>query len=139
MRLKCPLCGDRDRREFYYYGAEDYLNRPAAEASLADWDTYLHLRDNPAGETRDLWYHEAGCAQWLLVTRNTVTHAISAVDLVAGRKPAPAPARGAEHKPAVRAEAKPAPRAAAKRAPKAAAKAEPKAEPVTESKTGRKK
>jgi methylglutamate dehydrogenase subunit B len=87
MRLKCPLCGERDRREFYYYGSEDYLNRPAEGAPLAEWDDYLHLRDNPAGVTRDLWYHAAGCAQWLLVTRNTVTHEISSVELVAERRP----------------------------------------------------
>jgi len=86
MRLKCPLCGDRDRREFYYYGAEDYLHRPAADAEPAAWDNYLHLRDNPAGVLRDLWYHEAGCSQWLLVTRNTVTHEIASVELVAERK-----------------------------------------------------
>jgi methylglutamate dehydrogenase subunit B len=85
MRLTCPLCGSRDRREFYYYGAEDYLHRPEAGAEPASWDNYLHLRDNPAGVTRDLWYHEQGCAQWLVVTRNTVTHEISAVELVAGR------------------------------------------------------
>ncbi|MBL4916029.1 sarcosine oxidase subunit delta [Szabonella alba] len=82
MRLTCPLCGPRDRREFYYYGAADYLNRPAG-GDPAEWDAYLHLRDNPAGQTRDLWYHETGCAQWLLVTRDTVTHSISDVALVA--------------------------------------------------------
>ncbi len=86
MRLKCPLCGDRDRREFFYYGAEDYLHRPAEGAEPAAWDNYLHLRDNPAGMTRDLWSHEQGCAQWLVVTRNTVTHEISGVELVAERK-----------------------------------------------------
>lgn len=86
MRLTCPLCGVRDRREFHYYGAEDYLRRPAEGASLAEWDDHLHNRDNPAGVTRDLWYHEAGCAQWLLVTRNTVTHEIFSVELVAERK-----------------------------------------------------
>lgn len=86
MYLTCPLCGDRDQREFYYYGAEDYLHRPAAEAPAEAWDNYLHLRDNPAGVTRDLWYHEGGCGAWLLVTRNTVTHAISGVELVADRK-----------------------------------------------------
>ncbi|MFZ1469206.1 MAG: sarcosine oxidase subunit delta [Paracoccaceae bacterium] len=86
MRLKCPLCGDRDRREFYYSGADDYLNRPAADAPLSEWDDHLHNRTNPAGVTRDLWYHEQGCAQWLVVTRNTITHEISAVDLVADRK-----------------------------------------------------
>jgi sarcosine oxidase subunit delta len=83
MRLTCPLCGSRDRREFYYYGAEDYLHRPKADAAPAEWDNYLHLRDNPAGVVRDLWYHEQGCAQWLVVTRNTVTHEISGVELVA--------------------------------------------------------
>ena len=85
MRLTCPLCGERDRREFYYYGAEDYLHRPDAGADPAAWDDYLHLRDNPAGVVRDLWYNEAGCSQWLLVTRNTVTHEISGVELIAER------------------------------------------------------
>ena len=84
MRLTCPLCGPRDRREFYYYGAEDYLAWPAAEAAPEAWDSYLHLRDNPAGRLRDLWYHEQGCAQWLVVTRDTVSHEIFEVALVAG-------------------------------------------------------
>ena len=86
MRIPCPLCGPRDRREFYYYGADDYLNRPAQDAPPEAWDAYLHLRDNPAGVTRDLWYHEAGCAAWLVVTRNTVSHAVLGAELVAGRK-----------------------------------------------------
>ena len=42
MRLNCPLCGARDRREFYYYGSEDYLNRPAPDALPQAWDDYLH-------------------------------------------------------------------------------------------------
>ena len=81
MRLTCPLCGSRDRREFYYYGAEDYLNRPAPEAPPQAWDDYLHNRDNPAGVTQDLWYHEQGDRSWLVVTRNTVTHEILKVEL----------------------------------------------------------
>ncbi len=83
MRLTCPLCGPRDRREFYYYGAADWLARPEAGAAPEAWDAYLHLRDNPAGVLDDLWYHETGCAQWLRVTRNTVTHAVLSVALVA--------------------------------------------------------
>lgn len=86
MRLTCPLCGSRDRREFYYYGAEDYLHRPDGGADAAAWDNYLHLRDNPAGAHRDLWYHEAGCGAWLIVSRNTVTHEITKVELAAERK-----------------------------------------------------
>ena len=83
MRLNCPLCGDRDRREFYYSGSDDYLNRPAADAPLSAWDDHLHNRTNPAGLTRDLWYHEQGCTEWLAVTRNTITHEIVTVELVA--------------------------------------------------------
>ena len=81
MRLTCPLCGERDRREFYYQGAAVNVERPTPDAGEAAWDNYLHLRDNPAGETQDLWHHEAGCGAWLIVTRNTVTHEISNVRL----------------------------------------------------------
>jgi sarcosine oxidase subunit delta len=88
MRLTCPLCGPRDRREFYYLGAASLLDRPPPDAPAEAWDDYLHLRDNPAGVTTDLWYHETGCTAWLKVTRNTVTHAILSVDLV---DPPPAP------------------------------------------------
>ena len=86
MRIPCPLCGLRDRREFYYYGSDDYLRRPGPDAPIEAWDNHLHLRDNPAGKTHDLWYHEAGCAQWLRVHRNTVSHEIYGAELVADLK-----------------------------------------------------
>ena len=41
----------------------------------------LYNRDNPAGEHRELWYHEQGDRSWLVVTRNTVTHEITKVEL----------------------------------------------------------
>jgi len=82
MRLTCPLCGERDRREFHYMGAA--LDRPGDDAPDEAWHAYVHLRDNPAGETRDLWQHEAGCGAWLVVTRNTVTHEITDVTLAGG-------------------------------------------------------
>ncbi len=82
MRLPCPLCGERDRREFFYQGDAVMLNRPSRDAGDAAWDDYLHNRDNPAGETRDLWHHEAGCGAWIVVTRNTVTHEVSGAVLV---------------------------------------------------------
>ncbi len=85
MRLNCPLCGTRDRREFYYSGAEALARRPAADAPADAWDAHLHNRDNPAGATRDLWQHEAGCGAWLIVSRDTVTHAISGAELLADR------------------------------------------------------
>jgi len=86
MRIPCPLCGSRDRREFYYYGSEDYLSRPTDQGSIEELDNHLFLRDNPAGITRDLWYHETGCSAWLIVTRNTITHEVLAAELVADRK-----------------------------------------------------
>ena len=76
MRITCPNCGPRDRREFYYQGDALALDRPAPDAGDAAWDDYLHNRDNPAGETRDLWFHEGGCRAWLVLTRNTVTHVV---------------------------------------------------------------
>ncbi|GGF80687.1 sarcosine oxidase subunit delta [Mameliella alba] len=82
MRLTCPICGDRDRREFYYQGDAAMLARPDPAAPVQDWADWLHLRDNPAGRTRELWYHEAGCTSWLMVERDTVTHEVFSVDLV---------------------------------------------------------
>lgn len=86
MRITCPYCGERDRREFTYQGAALALSRPSEDASSQDWDNYLHNRDNPAGKTRDLWYHDS-CGSWIAVRRNTVTHEIHATDPVREVKP----------------------------------------------------
>src|SRR5690606_4735006 len=83
MRVTCPLCGERDRREYTYQGDAIAISRPEQGADLTEWDAYLHLRDNPAGETRDLWYHDP-CGTWVTVTRNTVTHAILATEATEG-------------------------------------------------------
>lgn len=79
MRITCPVCGERDRREFYYQGAA--LVRPAPDAGAAAWEDYVHLRENPAGVTRDLWFHESGCNAWIVVTRDTVSHAVMSTAL----------------------------------------------------------
>lgn len=84
MRISCPLCGPRDLREFTYLGHETYLARPAA-GDAAALDAYLHLRDNPAGGTGELWYHGLGCGAWLHVTRNTESHEIGAVVLASDK------------------------------------------------------
>ena len=88
MRITCPICGARDRREFTYMGDAVALERPEAGATLQAWDDYLHNRDNPAGETRDLWYHESGCAAWIVVTRDTVTHEIHRAELASALREA---------------------------------------------------
>ncbi|MGH1413681.1 MAG: sarcosine oxidase subunit delta [Pelagimonas sp.] len=85
MRLACPNCGERDSREFTYQGAASMLDRPAPDAGAAAWHAYLHLRENPAGQVQDLWYHSGGCAAWLIVTRDTTDHSVLAVELVENR------------------------------------------------------
>ncbi|QPM89192.1 sarcosine oxidase subunit delta [Pseudooceanicola algae] len=86
MRLTCPHCGSRDLREFTFRGA--VLARPEAasgdtpaEEWSKDWHGYLHLRDNPAGLSREYWSHEMGCAAFLVVTRDTRTHEVHSVTL----------------------------------------------------------
>jgi methylglutamate dehydrogenase subunit B len=78
MRIPCPHCGLRDAREFSYLG-DATLTRPdpAATDALARFTEYVYLRDNPAATHQELWYHGSGCQAWLVVTRDTRTHAIS--------------------------------------------------------------
>ncbi len=90
MRIPCPLCGSRDRREFYYYGLRGLSEAARAiRARIEDLDNHLFLRDNPAGVTRDLWYHETGCGAWMVVTRNTITHEVLGSELVLPRRRGP--------------------------------------------------
>ncbi len=73
MRITCPHCGERDLREFTYRGDAVALARPDPDAGAEVWDGYVHQRDNPAGETREMWYHDP-CGTWIVATRNTVSH-----------------------------------------------------------------
>lgn len=77
MRLPCPICGERDIREFYYQGADVGLNRPDPDAGNQAWQNYVFLRDNQPGAHRDLWQHESGCGAWIVVSRNTITHEVT--------------------------------------------------------------
>ncbi|MFK7876571.1 MAG: sarcosine oxidase subunit delta [Paracoccaceae bacterium] len=84
MRIECPQCGLRDRREFYYQGAAVSLTRPSPEEDPEVWDAYVHLRDNPAGWGCELWYHDAGCGAWLVVERHMSSHEIRSVQFAEG-------------------------------------------------------
>ncbi len=83
MIINHPLLGPRDAQEFIYFGDASLINRPDGQADNAVelFYEYLHVRDNPAGEHRELWYHEHGDRSWLVVTRNTLTHEISNVEI----------------------------------------------------------
>ncbi|MDE1131426.1 MAG: sarcosine oxidase subunit delta [Ascidiaceihabitans sp.] len=83
MIINHPLLGPRDSAEFVYLGDASLIERPdpAAETALADFVDYAYMRENPAGSLRELWFHEAGDRSWLVVTRNTMTHDISDVQM----------------------------------------------------------
>jgi sarcosine oxidase subunit delta len=83
MIINHPLLGPRDAQEFTYLGDAALINRPdwQAEDAAEQFYNYQYLRNNPAGEHRELWFHEGGDRSWLVVTRNTVTHEISNVEL----------------------------------------------------------
>ena len=83
MIINHPLLGPRDAAEFTYLGDAKMINRPdwQSETAAQDFYEYGYLRANPAGLHRELWFHEAGDRSWLVVTRNTVTHEISNVEM----------------------------------------------------------
>jgi methylglutamate dehydrogenase subunit B len=81
MRIPCPYCGHRDVREFTYLG-DATVERPYPNGAdaLDRFVDYVYMRDNPAGPHREFWYHGAGCQTWLVVSRDTRTHEISAAE-----------------------------------------------------------
>jgi sarcosine oxidase subunit delta len=83
MIINHPLLGPRDSAEFVYLGDAALIDRPngMSETAAQKFFAYQYLRDNPAGAHQELWYHEGGDRSWLVVTRNTVTHEIIAVEL----------------------------------------------------------
>ena len=83
MIIDHPLLGPRDAAEFVYKGDAALIDRPdwQAENAADAFHDYMYLRDNPAGEHRELWFHEQGDRSWLVVTRNTLTHEITKVEL----------------------------------------------------------
>ncbi len=88
MRIPCPCCGLRSHEEFVYYG-DATLVRPDPKAADAEdaFAEYVYIRDNPAGRHRELWFHQGGCHEWLVVTRNTVTHAVEGAEFSRAGEP----------------------------------------------------
>lgn len=86
MRINCPVCGERDSREFHYRGSAKLLDRPAADAGEAAFFDYVYIRENPVGRNRELWFHDLGCRSWIVAERDVTTHEFHAVELAADAK-----------------------------------------------------
>ena len=84
MIIDHPLLGPRDISEFIYLGDASLLNRPKWDAKDAEHSfyEYLYLRKNVAGVHKELWFHQQGDRSWLVISRNTLTHEITKVDIV---------------------------------------------------------
>ncbi|MCB1521630.1 MAG: sarcosine oxidase subunit delta [Hyphomicrobiaceae bacterium] len=82
MRIACPCCGERSLDEFVFLGDASVM-RPTADCADREeaFHAYAYLRRNVAGPCDELWFHAAGCHAWLVATRDTRTHEISAVRL----------------------------------------------------------
>ena len=83
MIINHPLLGLRDAAEFTYLGYVSLIDRPngMTDDALQAFIDYAYLRDNVAGNHREVWFHEQGDRSWLVVTRHTVTHEIVNVEL----------------------------------------------------------
>lgn len=80
MIILCPHCGPRDSSEFYF-GGEAAQQRPDYDQGTVAFVDHVYGRVNPAGPQKEHWYHAAGCRNWLLVERDTRTHAFLSVAL----------------------------------------------------------
>jgi sarcosine oxidase, subunit delta len=80
----CPFCGPRAESEFHY-GGEAGNVRPGKDGPVSDetWVSYLYMRDNPKGRTREIWMHRT-CGELFEMTRDTVTHVAEATTALGG-------------------------------------------------------
>jgi sarcosine oxidase, subunit delta len=75
LQITCPWCGPREEMEFRYGGEGAEIPKDVDDAR---WARVLYYRTNPAGTHVERWVHAAGCRQWFVVERNTLTHGITA-------------------------------------------------------------
>ncbi len=77
MQISCPHCGRRSQAEFVYERTVDSV--VALSAAPEEAMATLFTRANPRGDDEEIWRHSFGCRAWIVITRNRVTHEVSAV------------------------------------------------------------
>jgi heterotetrameric sarcosine oxidase delta subunit len=80
LLLPCPYCGPRDEGEFHYGGPLRAMPPMDGTADAAAWQAALGtgapLGGHPGGPLREIWYHASGCACWITLSRDLVSHHI---------------------------------------------------------------
>jgi sarcosine oxidase subunit delta len=77
LLIPCPWCGERDENEFVCGGEADVVRpRDPDATSDVEWTDYLFARANRRGRHRERWLHRHGCGQWVVIERDTASHAI---------------------------------------------------------------
>lgn len=72
----CPFCGPRDEAEFHYGGEAGNLRPDGRDVPAERWASYLHMRANPKGATKEIWVHTP-CGEFFAMERDSVTHRVS--------------------------------------------------------------
>jgi sarcosine oxidase subunit delta len=73
----CPFCGLRDETEFHFAAPAGKVRpEPAGEVSAEHWASYLYMKPNPHGASREIWLHLA-CGEFFLMERDTMTHEVA--------------------------------------------------------------
>jgi sarcosine oxidase subunit delta len=79
MLIDCPHCGTRPIEEFTFLGDAVPIRPESFDSSNTElWFDYVYLRNNPRGLFYEYAHHAGGCRVWLVVTRDTQTHDVSA-------------------------------------------------------------
>ncbi|MBT5228600.1 MAG: sarcosine oxidase subunit delta, partial [Proteobacteria bacterium] len=78
LRISCPFCGVRDHSEFSY-GGDASVEYPPLDGSESEWVEAVFQRENLDGVQLETWQHLQGCRMWIVVERDTRTHAIHSV------------------------------------------------------------
>ena len=75
----CPFCGERDEREFFFFG-EMGKDRPdtTSDVNREDWDRYLNAKNNEKGTSREVWLH-LSCSEVFSMERDTATMDVTGV------------------------------------------------------------
>jgi methylglutamate dehydrogenase subunit B len=88
MRIPCPFCGLRDVAEFSCHSDAARIRPDPASSDTAAWTDYVYNRANPRGPGSEYWQHNHGCRAFLIVERDTVSHAIIGARLARAENPA---------------------------------------------------